>query len=604
MRKLLKFILIFILVIILIVGGIVAGIYISLGNDTDDTPTAIYTAEADKKDVISTVLSEGFDLSSKNYIDITLNETQLNVLIFCIIREKLNTNYLPLPKSEADYTNSRNYVWASTLDKSIPLVGGKGIIIKSAYARIENEQLKLFMPALIGKKASCVEIYLSFEESADAFFLKIDTLKVGKINYAGKGSKKIISLASKLGLSEEGIEKKLSGDELKVDVDLNNLKIGVTKDSLSAFLNKVITENINSEETTKATLVSLSEMITSKENDILDLGIFNDRFGVRCDLTKADVDDSQLILNEEYTHFDEDLYITTITQNFAIANIGSDDPKINISEDDFNAMIFAKSNGYYNFKTEFEIPNTDASIKLAITGIDVNLGTEEVVISVILNLNGLKTVIEVKGSVSGNNTDRILITLDDEIKIGKGLSPETESYIKASSDFIKVILAEKIDEIEMMEYDSEANALVLSASNFNEMLSVTGGSALPMGVDRLAITDTGLDVYVTITNPLVAANLEIVSNAISDFLESSSLTSDDFDTEDEEQAQAVNNVLSQINSSGDAISAGTISEEDTASLIEAIQELSDENKQVLFDSIEDSMITGELLDLYDSLFGK
>ena len=604
MRKLLKFILIFILVIILIVGGIVAGIYISLGNDTDDTPTAIYTAEADKKDVISTVLSEGFDLSSKNYIDITLNETQLNVLIFCIIREKLNANYLPLPKSEADYTNSRNYVWASTLDKSIPLVGGKGIIIKSAYARIENEQLKLFMPALIGKKASCVEIYLSFEESDDAFFLKIDTLKVGKINYAGKGSKKIISLASKLGLSEEGIEKKLSGDELKVDVDLNNLKIGVTKDSLSAFLNKVITENIASEETTKATLVSLSEMITSKENDILDLGIFNDRFGVRCDLTKADVDDSQLILNEEYTHFDEDLYITTITQNFAIANIGSDDPKINISEDDFNAMIFAKSNGYYNFKTEFEIPNTDASIKLAITGIDVNLGTEKVVISVILNLNGLKTVIEVKGSVSGNNTDRILITLDDEIKIGKGLSPETESYIKASSDFIKVILAEKIDEIEMMEYDSEANALVLSASNFNEMLSVTGGSALPMGVDRLAITDTGLDVYVTITNPLVAANLEIVSNAISDFLESSSLTNADFNTEDEEQAQAVNNVLSQINSSGDAISAGTISEEDTASLIEAIQELSDENKQVLFDSIEDSMITGELLDLYDSLFGK
>ena len=609
MKKIFKFLIIFVLVVVLIAVGIVIGVYASLGNDTDDTPTAIYSADADKSDVISAVLSEGFDLHSKKYIDITLDEEELNILLFCIVREKINENYLPLPKNEADYTDSKNYIWASTLDKSVPIVGGKGIIVKSLYSKIDNEQLKLFMPALIGKKASCIELYLSFEETSDEFYLKIDTLKVGKVNYAGKGAKRIIGIASKMGLNEKDLEDKLSTEELKVDVDLTNLKIGVTKDSLSAFLTKVITENVESEETTKATLVSLADMITSKENDILDLGVFGNRFGVRCDLAKADVDDSQLVLNEEYKHFndEEDLYITTITQNLAISSMSSNNPKVNISETDFNAMIFAKSGGYANYMAEFEIPNTDASIRLVIKGVDVDLGAERVIINVMLDLNGLDTLITLGGSVSGNNTNRISIKLDDIVKIGEGLSEETKSYIVASSDFIKVILAEKISESEMIEYDNETNSLVISADNFNEMLSVTGGSALPMHVNSLALTDNSLDVYVTITNPIVAASLDVVSHAVSNYLENTDLDENDFDTTDPTQAQAVENVLNQINNSSDAISSGNLTEEDTTNLIEAIQSLSDENKQILFDSIEDSMIPGDLSSLnglYDSLFGK
>ena len=605
MKKILKFLLVFILVIILITGGIVIGVYVSLGNDTDDTPIGLYKADADKSEVISTVLSEGFDLHTKNYIDITLNEEELNVLIFCIIREKLNENYLPVARDTADYTDSKNYIWASTLESSVPLVGGKGIIVKSLYAKISDGQLKLYMPALIGKKASCIELYVSFEETEDAFFLKIDTLKVGKINYAGKGSKKVLSLATKMGLKETDLEAKLSTDELKVDVDLQNLKIGVTKDSLSAFLTKVITDNIESEETTKATLVSLANMITSKENDILDLGVFGNRFGVRCDLAKADVDDSQLVLNPEYSEeFNYDLYITSITQNLAISSIASNDNKITISETDFNALIFAKSGGYASYMAEFEIPNTDASIKLMITGVDVDLAAERVIINVILDLNGLKTLITLGGNVSGNNTNQISIKLDDTIKIGEGLSGETKSYIVASSDFIKVILAEKISESEMMEYDNETNSLLISADNFNEMLKVEGGGNLPLHVDRLCLTEDSLDVYVTITNPIVAASLEVVSHAVSNYLENSNLDEDDFDTTDPKQAEAVNNVLNQINNSSDAISAGNLTEEDTTNLIDAIQSLSDENKQVLFESIEDSMLTPDLVNLYDSLFGK
>ena len=525
-------------------------------------------------------------------------------MLFCIVREKINENYLPSPKGVADYSDQKNYIWASTLEKTVPLVGGKGVTVKSVYSKVDNEQLKLFMPALIGNKVSCIELYLSFEETEEEFFLKIDTLKVGKINYAGSGAKKVINIASKMGLSEKNLEEKLSTEELKVDVDLKNLKIGVTKDSLSAFLTKVITDNVESEETTKATLVSLADMITSKENDILDLGVFGNRFGVRCDLAKADVDADQLVLNPEYSNFNESLYITTITQNLAISSMASNDRKIVVSEEDFNAMIFAKSGGYASYMAEFEIPNTDASIKLMITGIDVDLAAERVIINVILDLNGLKTLITLGGNVSGNNTNQIAIKLDDIVKIGEGLSEETKSYIVASSDFIKVILAEKISESEMMEYDNETNSLIISADNFNEMLKVEGGGNLPMQVNRLCLTEDSLDVYVTITNPIVAASLDIVSHAVSNYLENSDLDEDDFDTTDPEQAAAVSNVLNQINNSSDAISAGNLTEEDTTNLIEAIQSLSDENKQVLFESIEDSMLTPDLVNLYDSLFGK
>lgn len=604
MKKLIKFILILVLIIIVVAVGSVIAVYASLSNDTDATPKEIYTAEANKSTIISETLSAGFDLSSKNYIDITLDETQLNLLIFCIIREKINNDYLPVATGDVDYNNKANYVWKASLPANVPLLAGKGILIKSIYSKISDEKLMLFMPAIIGNKISCVELYLSFEEDNDAFYLLIDTLKIGKVNYAGKGAKRIIKVASSMGLTDKSIEDKLNNNELQFDVDLSNLKIGLTKDSLQAFLSKLITDNVTSSEVTASTLNSLAQMLTSKENDMLDLGVFNDRFGVRCDLSKADVDSEQLLLNPEYENFDENLYITTITQSFAISNLGSDDKKVTISEEDFNAMIFAKSNGYHDFKVDFPIPGTDTSIGIAVNGIDVDLASEIVTIEVIFDLNGLKTVIEVTGRVSGNNSNRVLITLDQEIKIGKGNSEATASYIKANSDFIKVILAEKISEIEMMDYDKEANALVLSADNFNEMLSVTGGSALPLGVDKLNLTDSGLEVYVTITNPVVAASLEVVSNAISDFLESSSLTANDFDTNDPEQAAAVNNVLDLIASSGDAISSGDLDEEDTNSLIEAISGLSDENKEVLYSSIEDSMSTNDLTDLYNSLFGR
>lgn len=604
MKKLIKFILIFVLVIVLIAVGIVAGVYISLSNNTDDTPYTLYSADANKSNIISSTLSSGFDLKDKNYIDITLNENELNLLVFCIIREKINDKYLPIDKNEADYTNPANYVWNFTLPSDVFLVGGKGVVVKSLYAKIEGDNLKLFAPAIVGNKQSCVELYLSFEETADSFLIKIDTLKVGKVNYAGNGAKRILKIASKFGLTDESIEAKLSTDELKVNVDLQNLKIGVTKDSLGSFLDKMITDNISSDEVTASTLSSLAQMITSKENDMLDLGVFNDRFGIRCDMSKADVDDNQLLLNEKYQNFDEELYITTTTQSFAISNISSSEPKITISEEDFNAMIFAKSNGYQDFKVEFNIPSTDATIKLQVYGIEVNLDENTILINIMINLNGLKTVIEVSGSVSGNNTNRVLISINKEIKIGKGESDSTKSYIKAKSDFIKVLLAEKISEIEMMDYDEEANALVLSANNFNEMLSVSGGSALPVSAKKLALTDKGLDVYVEINNPLVQASLDIVTNAISDFLENTTLASSSFDTTDPAQEQAVNELLSIISTSSDAISAGDISEEDTNNLIEAIQMLSSDNKEVLYSSIEDSMLTSDLTSLYDQLFGK
>lgn len=604
MKKIIKFILFFILIIVLIVVGAVVALYISLKNETDETPTALYTAEANKQDIISATLSNGFDMSEKDYIDITLNETELNILIFCLIREKLNNQYLPLPKEDADYTNPINYVWASNLDSSIPVVGGKGITIKSAYAKIDGEELKLFMPAIVAGRVSCVEVYLSFEEDNESFNMKIDTLKIGKTNYASKGSKKVIKLLSKVGLSDEKLSNTLSGEDLKVNVNLENLKIGITKDSLQTFLANLITKNVTSSEVTQSTLVSLANMITSKENDMLDLGIFNDRFGIRCDMSKADVDEEQLLLNLDYANFDDDVYMHTITQTFAINNLASSDKKITISEEDFNAMVYTKSNGYHDFKVEFPIPGSSTSIKLAVNQIDVDLDDENVLISIILNLNGLKTVIEVSGKVSGNGTERIVIKLDEEIKIGRGNSEVTATYIKASSDFINVLLAEKISEIEMMDFDKEQNALVLSADNFNEMLRVSGGSVLPMAVNKLSLTDAGLDVYVTITNPVVAASLATVTNAISDYLENSTLTASDFNTTDPEQASAVNNVLDLINASGNAISSGELTESDTNSLVEAINSLSDANKETLYNSIEDSMITNDLVDLYGSLFGK
>ena len=155
MKKIIIFLLVLILVVVGIVVGSVIVVYANLENDTDDTPISLYTADASKQSIISSTLANGFDLSDKNYIDITLNEEELNILIFCIIREKINSKYLPIANS-SDLDDEKNYVWKTTLDSSTPLVGGKGLVIKSVYAKIDGSQLKLFMPALVGNKVSCM----------------------------------------------------------------------------------------------------------------------------------------------------------------------------------------------------------------------------------------------------------------------------------------------------------------------------------------------------------------------------------------------------------------------------------------------------------------
>ena len=334
------------------------------------------------------------------------------------------------------------------------------------------------------------------------------------------------------------------------------------------------------------------------ENDMLHFGMFTKGFGIHVDLLKLKVDEAETEMPSTLTQaFNAEEVISNKAQTMVINNIANPlgDKYLSFTENDMTQLVYTKTEGYNDFTVDAEIID-GVFFHFDVAGIifDINDDGSEIVIKVILNINGLKTTAVLKGRVEQVSDKIVKVFIDDVISLGSDLN--------ISSEFMSQILAQNFTNGELMEFSAEENALIFSADVFNTFIAnAMGSSSTPLKVKKLQFSKDGLDIYVEYSDPVLGAAMTTVTNMISNTLENGlALDPSDFSAED---AEALASVQENLNSISESLTNGSLTEEDTNALIDSVNSLSSEGQAAFFESIKDNVANEEeLTNLYNLLF--
>jgi hypothetical protein len=602
MKFLLKLILGLLIFVILAVGIPLTILYFTISDSTDNAPTELYTEDITLDAELTKLMNEGFDLENKDLIDFTFTEDEMNKIIFSVIRDSINKEFSPnsTNKTDANQNIMTTYI-------QVPVLGKKKVIVKNIYSEIENDELGLYVTMnLLGIKTRG-KMIAKFSEDANNFKIKFETLGVGKSNLlSGIANKALLYILKKTEITENTINKMFEDKKLPFLFEMDDFSININKDEMNLLLKKVINPDGMEESSQKEMLTELLNTLTSKENDLTDFGVFGSSFGIRFDLKKFKVDESLVTLNTSVTEFNKNLFIKNKVQGFVLSNLSSpSSSKIVFTNTEFNQIVYNQSNAYESFKINIPIPKTTSNINLDVTGIIMDFNADDVIIRININLNGLKTSIKINGDIVLNNGPEVRIKLADTISLGEDIDEAQADYIKANTDLILSLLGDNINDIGVMQYVKTLKSFVISAASFEQLMKVEGTNQTPLTVNKIKMIDNGIEVYAAADPGADLFNtINEVTTIINDVLATNDLTAADFDITDPNEAEVVNNLINNLDTIAEGISNNTLTEENTNQLIDVIGSLSEENRQTFLNNIEESSNSSELLDLYNSLFGK
>lgn len=600
MKTLLKLVLGIVIFLIIIIGVPLGILYYNISDSTDNTPLDVYGETITFESVLTNLFNENLDLTDKDSIDFTFSEDDLNRLIFGLIKENVNQNYAP---QKANPTDAEAYIDYTTV--TMPVLGDRKVLIKSAYAELNDNKLEIYLTLdLLGVK-SRAKLILAFEEDVDNYKIIIDTIGLGKMNlFSGLGEFLFNTALKAANITNDSINSDLEKENLPFKVDLDNQTIIIPKDEINLLLMQLINPEEISDDNQSEMMASFIDILTNKNNDLLNFGIINGKFGLSFDLTKFKVKDELANIDDEIKTFNSTMFMQSKVQGYILSTLTTmNDAKMYFTNKELNQIVYDQSNGYEAFAISIPLPNSTSTFAFSIEGILLAFAADEVEIRIIINLNGLTTSLLMEAEVQNNNTSEITLKIKDTITLGEDVDEAANEYVSANANLILSLLGSNIDAMGIMSYNASTKSLILNASSFTQMMAVDGDNVSPLTIDRLKIVNGGLEAYGEPGDTL-AAPVATTSDAVKTALATNDFDESDFDTTDENEAEAVNNLLDSLDAVADGITNDSLTVEETNQLIANYNALSDENKEAFLEKLETNAASPELLDLYDSLFGK
>lgn len=602
MKGLFKFLFGIIIFLVITIGIPVGILYYSIVDNTDDTPKELYTADVTLEAQLTSLIDRAFDLEDKDYIDITFTEAEINKMIYAIIRDSTNSSYAP---NSSCTTDACRYIM--TEEFTAPVLGDVKMHVKGIYATVKDDQLGIYVTMEAMGIKTRAKLEATFNETADAFIIKFETLGLGRSNLlSGVASQAMFWVLNQMDFTATVINQKFAEMNLPFELDMENFSLVIDKDNVNDLLKQIISADDMDESNEKAMLSELFTSLTAKENGLVKFGVFGNSFGIRFDLEKFRVAESLLTLDPRIMNFDEDLFIQNKVQGFIISNlVPTASSKMVFTNLEFNQIIYSQSNGYDQFKLDLTIPNSTSTIKFEILGILIDFNASDVEIRINVNLNGLETSIKLVGDIVNNDSATVEIRIRNQITLGEDVDEIAGEYVVANSSLIMGMLGDNMGDLGVLSYNPTQNAFVLSASSFTQLMALDGSNVSPLTVNRLKIVNNALYVYASIdaADPLSSV-IGNATNAISGALANNTLTSGDFNTTDPDEAALIDNFINILDDVADGLTNDTLSEETTTEFIELLNQMSEENRNTFLDNLESTSGSSDLLDLYDSLFGR
>ena len=602
--KLLKFLLKFILTIVIIVVIIVGALLIIISDKTDDVNYSYYENTPTTNEVLKPVVEDSFNNMGTNYaLDFAFDEKTINQLLFSIIRSKINTEYDPLNGT----TDKQKYISSDYgVPEGVPIIGGKKALVKSCYAEFDDENLYLNVTAsALGFIKTRVRIGLQITTNDDEYVFNIVTAKLGKIDLQkGIGKKIYNSIITSGSLDADELNQKIKEKELPFVIDLANLTITSNKKELGDYITKVVVDNSAKDgEALDPSVAAFLAILTNPDNKMLVLSSSDKKISLDINLEKFKLEASELSFNEELKkEFSFESFAKTKTQTITMGLLSGGTDVITFSETELGRLLYTKTNGYESLGYSTVILD-DIEFKVGIYGVSFDITPSKFTINIFVDINGLKTkaVMECNITYPNPEKDVIHINLPKKATLGQ---------IEADCDFLSDMLAKTMsgdDSILKYEKSGDDAYLVITKEILSKFVS-SANSDTPVDVTKIEFIENALAIYVGITDPTINALLDDVTDALETAMSTIDVNNIEFDTTDPEQQEAVNNMNTAINNVSDVINdpGRELTSEETDALVEAYNNLSEENQEAFVQEIQDIFEANgdndKFTELYNQLF--
>lgn len=592
-RKLFKLVIVLVLIALLIVGAVVGLTLYAISDNTDEAPIDLYDTSATTDTIIAQRLAYGLDNMEEDYnLDLVFDEDSLNILLFSMVRKYQNPDYNP----KSGTTSKEIYAFSIEIPSDLPLVGGKALGAKSLYGKINGENVTINITGdIAGKYKTRLFFTFSAETKEEEYVLHINELQMGKIKLINGTLSNFVldKIKSSIDINKE-VNAQLEKVNLPFKFNIDDYTLIANKQDFSDWVHGVL----GSEEdgSMKSELLNV---LFDPANDMLKFGMFDKLFGLRVDLDALKVEDSKTTLDERIKEeFDSELMIKSKAQTMVMSSLANPSAEkfITLTEQDFSRFIYTNTEGYKDFKIEAEIL-AGVNFKFAVEGIvfDISEDGKKVEISIILNINDVKTTAILAGNTIQIDDKNVQIKLANTIKIGNN--------INISSKFMTDMLAANFKSEDMLKYNATENALEFSADVFNTFIKDSmDSSSTPLEVSKISFDKDCLKIYVEYTDATLASTIDTVTTLINDTLGAGvTLDTTRFSESDAETVAEVQDALNDVQ---EALNNGTLEAEDTEALVAAVNNLSTEAQEEFFAQITNNVSDpSKLEDLYAQMFG-
>jgi len=588
-KKLFKFIFKLILFVIILVA-IVVGVSIYMISDkTDNAPINSYDTTQTVETVLAQQLNSGLNDMPESYnLDIVFDEDSLNQILFAVVRKSLNPDFDPKSDDKA-----KTYAYCFELPKDLPVVGGWAMGAKNVYGEVEGEEVTINVTADVANFIK-TRIYFTFkvETTENDYVLTITKIKFGKINLAGS----LVKTALKSFDVDSMVNNAIGNTKLPFVFNSADFTLTCTKEDFSDAIKGLLKTDESDNEMT-ATFLNL---FLDPKNDMIKFGMFTKGFGIEINLKSLEVEASKTVLNPSIqAEFDQEQMMSGKAQALVINSLSnpSGDKYLTFTELDFSQLIYNQMDQYKDFKIQQELL-AGVNFNFSVDGItfDIDDTGSNLAIEIILNINGLKTLAVLNGKIVQVSDEEVKITLSDKINLGKSL--------EIDSKFMTDMLKNSFSDDSIMKFDSATNSFVFTTAVFNSFLGeAMGSSSTPMEVSKLQFDKDCLKIFVQYTDTTLLDKMNTVTTLINDALKDGiTLDSSKFSADDQETMAAVQQELGDIS---EKLSSGTLSAEDTDSLLEQVNSMSAEGQAAFYEQITDTVGATDptaLEELYNSMF--
>ncbi|HHU21699.1 MAG TPA: hypothetical protein GXZ51_04575 [Acholeplasma sp.] len=252
---------------------------------------------------------------------------------------------------------------------------------------------------------------------------------------------------------------------------------------------------------------------------------------------------------------------------------------IRFTDTDINRTVYQDTHEYADLATTEVLDDGITTMNTKVDGIVFHFYDPVTTVEYLLDVNGFKTRAYLELTVSNNNSAEVILTPSPTLLLGSKAIDSTFMLNYVSESFVNN---------EVLKYDSVNNVFRLSANSFYELMTVGGISTFT--VDKIAIDNGGINITVSVSEDqlLLLAALSTAQAAFQDVTQQEFFDPSLYNTEDPEQAAAISELQNQLDEiRNNQLNGEPISDEDISALLDNVNGLSEENKDIFFGQVDD-----------------